>query len=120
MSLTPGLTVAGGRIVDWRIHGRPHDGAGQPIPLFAGARVDLGRRRQTSGKPAPLDLEVFRGIVIWLVLPAFAVVTMMAPVLAVAPIPVVAVSMTSATTPSAMGQSNLPICSTESFTPLTG
>jgi hypothetical protein len=68
MGLTLGLHFTGSRRADWRIHRRPHEGAGQSIPLLAGERVKLRRRRQTLGEPASLDLEVLGGVVVRLVL----------------------------------------------------
>ena len=68
MSLILRLRFTGGRFADYRIHGRPHEDAGQSIPLLAGERVEFRGRRQTSGEPASLDLEVLGGVVVRLVL----------------------------------------------------
>jgi hypothetical protein len=98
MSLTRRLRFTGSPIADHRIHGRPHEDAGQSIPLLAGERVKLRRRRQTSGEPASLDLEVLRGVVVRLVL-AFP--------LAVVPVPVVLVPAMGPAAPSSIGHCNL-------------
>src|ERR1700730_1282008 len=71
MSLIRRLRFTGGRFADYRIHGRPHEDAGQSIPLLAGERVEFRGRRQTSGEPPSLDLEVHRGVCLRLALEIF-------------------------------------------------
>ena len=68
MSLIRRLRVTGSRISGHRIHRRPGEDAGQSIPLLAGERVKLWRRRQTSGEPASLDSVVLLGVIVRLVL----------------------------------------------------
>jgi hypothetical protein len=104
MSLTQRLRFTGSRIADHRIHRRPHEDAGQSIPLLASERVKLRRRRQTSGEPASLDLEVLRGVVVRL---AF-VLAIVFP-LAIAPVPAALVLATGSAAPSCMGHCNLPL-----------
>jgi hypothetical protein len=62
------MLLTGSLIADDWIHWRPHQGAGQSIPLLAGARVQFRRRRQTSVEPASLDLAVLLGVIPRLVL----------------------------------------------------
>jgi hypothetical protein len=68
MSLTRTLRFTGSLIADHWVHRWPYDDARQSIPLLAGERVKLRRRRQTSGESASLDLEVLLGVVPLLVL----------------------------------------------------
>jgi hypothetical protein len=55
--------LIGSLIADHWVHRWPYDDAGQSIPLLAGERVKLRRRRQTSGESASLDLEVLFGVI---------------------------------------------------------